>query len=155
MLEAGLAFDETSVWLEPYSNPGLFSRPEKRLGALAEQLKRRQPTAFVTINGAVADELMRDLISLQERVAYPEDSLVKRPLDVELASFCSGLGRSFLDVSAVYPALQLGRAAAKVLIDRLETPDASLKQHVLPMDIIEPKPLALAAGKEAAATRKA
>ena len=137
-----IPYDEDLVWLGLYNqrSPSGVTNESYQVG-LRDHLERFKPTALITINDLVADYVIHDLLVIQSslmRSALEGDAEFSE-FDLELASF-NNLVRadsSYLSVVAVHPTLQLGRSAAKLLIDQLETPHTEIKHLTLPMEVVE------------------
>lgn len=143
-LEAsGLEYDEDLVWLDLYnkrSPSGVVN--ESFQASLREYLETYRPTALITINNLIADRVMHDLLVLQHSRMHSasKGSLDISAFELELATFDDRFHSepSYLSVVAVHPTVQLGRAAAKRLIERLEgSPTTEIKHLTLSMDIVE------------------
>lgn len=139
----GLDYDEDLVWLDLYdkrSPSGVVN--ESYQIHLRERLMSCRPTALVTINELIADHVIHDLLVLQNALMRSDrpSNIDVTDIDVELATFDDRLrpDSSYLSVVAVHPTVDLGRAAAKLLIGRLEGQVTGAPHHqVIPMDIAE------------------
>ncbi|MCA9837081.1 MAG: LacI family DNA-binding transcriptional regulator [Trueperaceae bacterium] len=149
--EAGIPYDEELLWLELYDNSvsplNSVAKPNN-LDLLRTRLECLKPTAILTINDMIADDVEHDLLYLQSSrmrsalkgIIEAEESQVS----IELASFGTQLksNYSYLKVFAVHPAFELGRQAASLLIRRLnheyDKQNEKATQHlIIPMMIVD------------------
>jgi DNA-binding LacI/PurR family transcriptional regulator len=136
--------DEDLIWLELYNTAQpAGAHSESYQNRLRERLETQQPTALITINNDLADFVIHDLLVLQRSLlksalkGLPTDA--NFGLDIELATFSDRLraDQTYLNVVAVHPTLELGRTAAKVLLDKLEGTRTKTAQQVVQMNIVE------------------
>ncbi len=143
--EANIAFNEELLWLDIYDN----DLPVRHLKIsetqkLEQKLERFKPTAILTINDLLANYLVHDLMLIQDSfmrsalngIVDSSSSFV----DLELASFGTQAisGFNYLKVFAVHPTFELGRAAASLLISRLnDSISSEIKHLTMPMQIVE------------------
>ncbi len=143
--EANIAFNEALLWLDIYN----YSLPVRHLKIsetkkLELKLEQCRPTAILTINDLIANYLVHDLMLIQDNFMRSAlngsvDSSSSF-LDLELASFGTQAisGFNYLKVFAVHPTFELGRAAADLLISRLNGSISSEIKHLtMPMQIVE------------------
>jgi GntR family transcriptional regulator, arabinose operon transcriptional repressor len=140
-------YEEDLMWLELYNTilPEKTSS-DRQQTMLFEKLTQTRPTAILTINDGIYENLSHDLRHLEPRLA----DLDETGFALEMATFSyRQLPESkYLKLLALQPGQALGQAAARLLIERLEgaqssnskssysKPDES--QHlVVPMDILE------------------
>lgn len=143
--EANLAFNEELLWLDIYEH----NVPARHLKIsetqkLERKLEQYKPTAILTINDLLANYLVHDLMLIQDSFMRSAlNGIVDSSssfIDLELASFGTQAISSFnyLKVFAVHPTFELGRAAADLLISRLNGSISSEIKHLtMPMQIVE------------------
>lgn len=119
---------------------GEFSEGETLPAArrLVAEFIAQRPTALFMINTFIAGELVRDLLTL-EAETQPEALA-----GLELATFNTAQTEyPYPCVTAVHPVAQLGRAATKLLLERLEESLRGAVQHQIVPMTTAPKAAAL------------
>jgi GntR family transcriptional regulator, arabinose operon transcriptional repressor len=137
-----LPYDEDLIWLELYNT---YGRAEKRSSVrqrtlLFEKLTQTRPTAIVTINDGIYENLSHDLRHLEPRLAFLDQA--DFALEVATFSYRQLPESNYLKLLALQPGAALGQIAARLLIERLEgaqkTSIRAASQRVsVPMDILE------------------
>ena len=130
LADADIEVDDDLLWLEFYLESPKAER--NHATQLLKALKTHQPIALLTINDFIAGELVHDLLEIEAEAAHAE--LVR---GLELATFSNTpMAYPYPCVSAVHPADELGRAATKLLLARLNKTLQGAAQHqVIPMTI--------------------
>ena len=142
---AHVDYNEELVWLDIYNN--FLPMQHSGMGfqeALRAKLEQFKPTALLTINDLIANYVVHDLLLMKDDLvrsalggeAEPAASI----LDLEIASFGTTAisNYTYLKAFAVHPTLELGKAAASLLISRLDNPSPpEIKHLTLPMKIVE------------------
>lgn len=143
--EANLNYNEELIWLDLYES----YIPIQRLHVgytkkLEKKLEQHNPTAILTINDLLLNYLVHDLMLIRD--AFMKSALEgivdssSFHLNVELASFGGKAISNFhyLQVFAVHPTLELGRAATSLLIDRLNgSVSPNIKHLTMPMELVD------------------
>jgi GntR family transcriptional regulator, arabinose operon transcriptional repressor len=140
LLKHKIAMQEDLAWLELYNTPSIFgSNPslaerERYRSRLLEKLSETKPTAVLTINDGILEQLIIDLNAL-------ESATQDEPFALECATFSyrSLPETRHLKLLALQPGETLGSSAARLLIDRLEGERKKLepKHIIVPMEIVE------------------
>jgi GntR family transcriptional regulator, arabinose operon transcriptional repressor len=127
-----LKLQEELMWFGMYEYPKANSQADQLL--CLERIQQSRPTAVLTINDTIYEQLSHDLHSLDHELTR----LSEGGFALEAATFSYRmLLCSILKLIALQPGEALGRAAANLLTERLQGRHTKAKHVMIPMNIQE------------------